>query len=230
MDPMTGQVWANGKIEDRGLIEENGFFCRAGTADRDILHEVVRSYGWLYVKGKVVLDIGANIGAFTRWALEQGALQVIAIEPDPLNYNMLWKNTYQFRNCLIAQGAVVEDNFEDAFTELWRTDSGKNPGNYSLEVKGGRTAIKVGVIGLGSILTAYQPQVLKVDCEGSEYRWLDGRRLTGVKQVAVELHFGKKKWREESAPKLVQSFYGWDVVKTPKLGGKLWHSVAGWRR
>jgi FkbM family methyltransferase len=230
MDPMTGQVWANGEIEDRKLIKVNEVLCRESTADADIVKEIGRSYGWLDVKGKVVLDIGANIGAFTCWALEQGALQVIAIEPDPLNYNMLWKNTCQLSNKLIVQVAVVEDNFEDSFTELWRTDSGKNPGNYSLEVKGGRTAIKVGTVGFKSILDNYHPHVIKVDCEGSEYRWLDGRRLPGVNQVAVELHFGKKKWREDSAPKLVESFREWEVMKEPKLGGKLWHSVAGWRR
>jgi len=42
--------------------------------------------------GDIVLDCGANIGVFTRHALERGAAKVIAIEPAPENIECLRRN------------------------------------------------------------------------------------------------------------------------------------------
>ena len=50
------------------------------------------SYGKLVLPGAVVLDCGANIGTFTRKALELGAATVIAIEPSPRNVECLRRN------------------------------------------------------------------------------------------------------------------------------------------
>ena len=43
--------------------------------------------------GDVVLDIGSHLGTFTRLALEAGAAQVIAFEPEPVN-NACFKRTF----------------------------------------------------------------------------------------------------------------------------------------
>ena len=52
--------------------------------------------------GDVVLDVGAYRGTFTRHALRQGARQVVAFEPEPVNYTCLEK-TFAAE---IARGAV----------------------------------------------------------------------------------------------------------------------------
>lgn len=54
-------------------------------------------------KGDVVLDCGANIGAFARKALDAGAATVVAIEPAPENIECLRRNFPQE----IAQGRVI---------------------------------------------------------------------------------------------------------------------------
>ncbi|HET9467981.1 MAG TPA: FkbM family methyltransferase [Vicinamibacterales bacterium] len=36
-------------------------------------------------KGDIAIDVGAHLGTFTRIALQHGARQVIAVEPDPVN-------------------------------------------------------------------------------------------------------------------------------------------------
>jgi FkbM family methyltransferase len=54
-------------------------------------------------KGDVVLDCGANIGAFARKALDAGAATVVAIEPAPENLECLRRNFKQE----IAQGRVI---------------------------------------------------------------------------------------------------------------------------
>jgi FkbM family methyltransferase len=43
-------------------------------------------------KGDVVLDCGANVGVYTREALERGAKIVVAIEPAPENVGVLRRN------------------------------------------------------------------------------------------------------------------------------------------
>ena len=53
--------------------------------------------------GDIVLDCGANIGVFTRVALERGARTVVAIEPAPENLESLRRNFKEE----IAAGRVV---------------------------------------------------------------------------------------------------------------------------
>ena len=43
-------------------------------------------------KGNIVLDCGANVGVYTRHALERGAQLVVAIEPAPANLECLRRN------------------------------------------------------------------------------------------------------------------------------------------
>lgn len=43
-------------------------------------------------EGDVVMDIGANVGTFSRAAFQAGASKVIAIEPSPLNVEALQRN------------------------------------------------------------------------------------------------------------------------------------------
>jgi FkbM family methyltransferase len=47
---------------------------------------------WGVQKGDIVLDVGANIGVYTREALDEGASLVIAIEPGPENVACLRRN------------------------------------------------------------------------------------------------------------------------------------------
>lgn len=54
-------------------------------------------------KGDVVLDCGANVGVFTREALDHGASKIIAIEPAPENLEALRRN---FKD-EVAAGRVI---------------------------------------------------------------------------------------------------------------------------
>jgi FkbM family methyltransferase len=47
---------------------------------------------WGVQKGDIVLDCGANIGVYTREALDEGASVVVAIEPGPENVECLRRN------------------------------------------------------------------------------------------------------------------------------------------
>jgi FkbM family methyltransferase len=54
-------------------------------------------------KGDVVLDCGADIGTFTRSALDRGAAKVVAIEPDPVKAPCLRRNFAKE----VAEGRVI---------------------------------------------------------------------------------------------------------------------------
>ena len=68
-----------------------------------------------------------------------------------------------------------------------------------------------------------------MDCEGAEFDLLSKRLPSFVKQIALEIHLGKKEWREK-AHSIVRTFADWECVVQPKLGGKHWFTLAGWRR
>jgi FkbM family methyltransferase len=83
--------------EDRGLVQYKTphgiFWAPKGTNVFWVLAEQERKvYGegkFRVRPGDIVLDCGANVGAFTREALDAGAKLVVAIEPSPLNVESL---------------------------------------------------------------------------------------------------------------------------------------------
>jgi hypothetical protein len=58
-------------------------------------------------RGHVVLDAGAHVGAFTRFALHHGALHVSAYEPEPSNAALLRRNTRGFAAAVAPAPAIV---------------------------------------------------------------------------------------------------------------------------
>ncbi|MGH9661400.1 MAG: FkbM family methyltransferase, partial [Bryobacteraceae bacterium] len=83
------------------------FWAPPGTAVGFLLSEQkIRIYGdgpRRVQPGDVVLDCGANIGTFTREALDAGAAKVVAIEPSERNVECLRRNFAKE----IAEGKVV---------------------------------------------------------------------------------------------------------------------------
>jgi len=73
----------------------------AGAEDGHLLAHLVHEELWLAVykcppvavrQGDVVVDGGAHIGTFSRFALGEGARKVVAFEPDPQNVECLKRN------------------------------------------------------------------------------------------------------------------------------------------
>lgn len=90
----AGNARAAGRflVDDRpGVAEAVAEVWRANDYRLEVQH----------VRGGIVIDVGANVGAFSVLAAKLGAAAVHAYEPDPTNYALLLENTRQ------AEGAVT---------------------------------------------------------------------------------------------------------------------------
>lgn len=198
---------------------------REGTYDNYILKEIDRTYGWMDVKGEVVMDIGACFGAASVFFANKGASQVYSFEPEPENYELLCSNV-GLLPVLCYNEAVSDVAGEISF---FVNDKGVNKGSHTTRPTRGRKEIKVKSVAFDIILDHFKPSVLKIDCEGAEYLFLTKPLPDFVKQVTLEIHRTNKEYIEK-AHELVKLFANWECVKEPKLDGGHWQTIGAWRR
>jgi len=89
---------------------------------------------------KCILDCGAHIGVFSRYALSQGCEHIIAYEPEPSNYNLLSENLNIIRSqseecptIELYQFAVAQSSGLQTLVQARHENSGKqNTWRHSL--------------------------------------------------------------------------------------------------
>lgn len=149
----------------------------------------------------IVLDLGAHVGAFTRWAREQGAGAVHAVEMMPDTFEYLVKNTKSDENVHVIQGAVSDTYDDDGMVEAVLHQRGNPMGAF---VNGTRKVVdpaarvqtyrvtEVPALGMQALLNNIRPTVIKFDIETSEYDVITpyASRFAefGVKQLIGEHH------------------------------------------
>jgi len=115
-------------IKEKGVssmqvdVGKSAFWVRSHLIEQDkqIVDEV---YGGDYycvralaehLNPRVIVDIGAHIGAFTRLAKELFPdAQVYALEPNPFSFELLRMNTAGLRTCTVIEKALVYDRDRD---------------------------------------------------------------------------------------------------------------------
>jgi len=134
------------------------------------------------VGGEVVLDIGAYFGDTPLMWLYKGAKSVIAVEPVPLHFQYLEKNTAGLPvTCLNASLAV----------QLPNVSSQEGSIKYGLWDDAGDDLLDVPVVQLTELVERYGPTVVKLNCEGCEHYVLEELLQIpqlGVKKIAVQFH------------------------------------------
>ena len=196
---------------------------------------VIKEYEHLPIEGKRVMDVGANIGAFTIRALLEGAEYVVAYEPEASNYEYLKKNLAPFYDggrTFVLQNAALTNEPSDTKKDIWLTGRG-TMGSSSMTEFRGRIPQEVRTINFMSELDALEPDSIKMDCEGSEWELLGDNTLPEyVKDVVAELHFTKRYWREKHYDPLLlhMKIQGFDLIREPRNTGKNFHTLAHWRR
>jgi FkbM family methyltransferase len=197
----TVQNWPRTLFDHLGLVRgdyvcrmRDGaiFEVRGGTDDRHVLFElfVEGIYPVGVRPGMVVIDIGAHIGGFTVWAARKGA-RVLAFEPFPANYGRLERNLQRNRLAEVEPSPVAVTGRRER-REMFVPRERGHSGRYSLHPGRGADTFPVDCRSLGEILDEHRIEsvdVLKLDCQGSEYEILYGAGadvLARVDVIAVE--------------------------------------------
>ncbi|MBI1897751.1 MAG: FkbM family methyltransferase [Acidobacteria bacterium] len=132
--------------------------------------------------GDVVLDCGANIGVFTRVALEAGARTVVAIEPAPENLECLRRN---FETEIAAGRVIVYPKGvwdKDDMLALQVDARNSAADSFVMHPKDAHATVeKLPLTTIDKLVAELKlPRVdfIKMDIEGAEVRAVNGARET----------------------------------------------------
>ncbi len=150
---------------------------------------------WLTTEAPNIIDVGANVGYFSAFSFTRfPKARVISVEPIPKNLALLKANRHrnQGKNWELVEGVMsnetgsIEITFDD--TDDFSTSAsvvGLDDGEDRLEVQ---------AFSLEDFLGKHrmkQVDILKLDCEGSEYNILygsDTETLQRVHFITMETH------------------------------------------
>lgn len=170
------------------------WICDLGKDAKELYEEVIRDNIYQVseesIKGRSVIDIGANIGTFSMFAASLGASKVVAVEPVSSTYNKLIDNVKRANaeTIVMTQQAVVLDEDE----KVVKIGLNNNCGHNSL-YQATLGAETVSSVSLKSLLNMVDGDdvFLKMDCEGAEYDILmhaSSDDMKRISTVALEVH------------------------------------------
>ncbi len=172
------EIERNGKYDGLMARPEDALIFREVRDDND--------YRGLIQPGDRVLDLGAHIGVFAKWALDQGAAAVLCLEPQPDNFAYLKENVNQ----LGARATCLELAVGNR-ASIRIYGYGMNAG---IIPRRGRHMYEVPAVSLGSLLGGNEQtrfNVMKMDIEGGEFGALESatiKQLATLERAAVEYH------------------------------------------
>jgi FkbM family methyltransferase len=206
--------------------EKHQGYVRENTLDEYIFGEVRSAYKDLEIKkGDVVLDLGANIGAFAKQAAEKEAI-VHCYEPEPNNFTLLQLNSPNTNN---HKKAVVGK--QNGNIELF-INSKRNKGIHMTRPVNGRESIEVETVSFSDLINEIKPNKIKIDVEGAEYDFLPFEFPSFVERLVMEIHFQyDPSWRKlgrEVHENMIKQ--GFSSLKEFKDTGKNWHIIGAYVR
>jgi len=190
-DFLTDQITIQ---KNSGLIsEKEKIIIHNGIENGDVYSVFIKNdYDALNVKGKTVVDIGANIGDSSIYFSIKGAKRVIGFEPFYNNFCFAQKNIEEnsfSENCSIFlagcsgnSGSIKldPDIKSDVDSRLQLSNIGKDIPIYSLQQ-------------IISDFDVPNNSILKIDCEGCEYESIlsaSNETLNRFDQILIEYHHG----------------------------------------
>ena len=204
-----------------------GIEIRKNTRDKKIVNEILWSYAWMLPQGCNVLDIGGCFGGYSFLAHKQGAKKIYCFEPDINNYQMCLLNTANHNGTKCFNEALTSSDEKEMDFYL---SQGINKGTHSTIITRGRERVKVKARNFEEVLDELKPEIIKMDCEGSEYDLLVKPLPDYVKKITIEIHLSRKEWRGDKATKIIKLFDTWQVHKQPKIGERNWTTIGAWYR
>ena len=151
-------------------------------------------YGCVIEEGDVVVDIGGNIGMFTRRAIERGASKVIAFEPMSHTFSCLVDNVGEIAEC----HKLAIGNEMSTLTFATPDDRSNLGGGSREDFLSGRNKVKeercisFGLEDLWRIgVLPEKIDFMKIDCEGGEKEIIENlsdERLHNIRKLSMEYH------------------------------------------
>ncbi|MHB1600843.1 MAG: FkbM family methyltransferase [bacterium] len=167
-------------------------------------------YRSVYVKDRIIIDIGAYIGDTAIYFVYKGCKAVYALEPFPYSFKIaninIALNKCDDKITLLNAGigkksGTIKINSEYISGVDSSIDSLINPNihfdNGELKTVHGNNKTMINIITLQEIINRYnlknQPCVLKMNCEGCEYETIlntPDSVLKEFEQIVIEYHYG----------------------------------------
>jgi len=175
---------------ERVSVAGMDFYIRPGTSDALVLREVFiadeyRLFGRNWTRDDVVIDVGANIGAFTVLAAGRGA-SVYAYEPEWENVSVAISNFKVHGISPVIEPLAVWSNDEGVYLTPAQGNTGSSDEATS------EHDVFVGSMPLNQILRQHEEiAYLKMDVEGAEisiFESVDPDLLRRVKFLGMEYH------------------------------------------
>lgn len=144
--------------------------------------------------GMVVLDIGAHIGSFLTACHVRGAKRVICYEPDKDNFELLVLNAQpcgDYTEVELWNKAVTGETTENLkLRRLREHDFGNGPNTGHIDVFGLDKTNGITSISINDVIKSIGCPIdlIKIDCEGSEWGILEHGDFKDVTKMIVELH------------------------------------------
>lgn len=185
-----------------------------------------------------VVDVGANIGAFSLATLAlRPAARISAYEASPTAAAMLRKNV----NSNKANGRIgvrhcaITGSQERSTVWLSEPDGDLCTSSFVPEVESGPAAVRrieVPALSLDAILSSHPGDVdlLKIDVEGAEYEIIGGTsvdQLRRIRQVVLEYHDVPGRNVGQLADRLALAGLVWE---RQEHGGRPGHGLGWWRQ
>jgi FkbM family methyltransferase len=167
--------------------------CRPTNSDRHTLSQVFferDSDVSLQSPPQLIIDGGANVGyASVLFANKYPQAQIIAIEPDIINYQLACTNCANYPNVKVIQGAIWTSDtpvvIENPAAESWAFRVRQATSSSSRSVPGYTIATLLADSGYDTI------DLLKLDIEGGEeyiFSTPNTDWISKVKVLAIEIH------------------------------------------
>jgi len=149
-------------------------------------------------KNDIVVDLGSNIGLFTKLATEKTNNKIISVEGSPEIFSCLVENLNDDKNVFFLNANVISETNKES--NSWSKKS---------------SIINVTLKDIFHLYNLESIDFLKIDIEGGEYslfRDLDDEYLKKIKKIAIETH--DKNLNQELANKITKNgkklfFFNW---------------------
>jgi len=186
-------------FERRGTPRHT-FTLAEGDTDRAAVHEVWDRNGYgidaRQMRGPVI-DIGANVGAFTVLASKLGAPEVHAYEPHPASFAALSVNVANLKGIVRVTEAAVVGKVPDHAPVLVRDGGAAGLGGGTAIPRFGDGTHEVAAVTVADMMDAAtlagkrHVSLMKIDCEGCEVdviAAMTAAHLGLVDRIIMEFH------------------------------------------